>query len=110
MTLFSAGEDSDLVILEGIKYLSTMSLFYILPALTNGMQGFMRGMGKMKITLVSTSIQVVVRVIMTFILISSMGITGISLACALGWMLMILFEYPYAFTFLRKRKSKFPLC
>ncbi len=110
MTLFSAGEDSDLVILEGIKYLSTMSFFYILPALTNGMQGFMRGMGKMKITLVSTSIQVVVRVIMTFILISSMGITGISLACALGWMLMILFEYPYAFTFLRKRKSKFPLC
>ena len=82
MRLFSSDAESDMVIVEGVKYLSTMSLFYILPGLTNGIQGFMRGMGRMKTTLIATTIQVVLRVIFTFALIAHLGITAISLACA----------------------------
>lgn len=108
MRLFSSDAESDMVIVEGVKYLSTMSLFYILPGLTNGIQGFMRGMGRMKTTLIATTIQVVLRVIFTFALIAHLGITAISLACAIGWIAMMIFEYPYAFFFLRKRKKKFP--
>ena len=107
MRLFSSDAESDMVIVEGVKYLSTMSLFYILPGLTNGIQGFMRGMGRMKTTLIATTIQVVLRVIFTFALIAHLGITAISLACAIGWIAMMIFEYPYAFFFLRKRKKKF---
>ena len=82
-----------------------MSFFYLLPSLTNGIQGFMRGMGKMRITLISTTIQVVLRVIFTFILINFMGIESIAIACAVGWIMMILFEYPYTYFMMRKRRS-----
>ena len=109
MRLFSSEEDAENVIIEGVKYLSTMSLFYILPGLTNGMQGFMRGMGKMKVTLIATSIQVVLRVIFTFALITGLGISAISIACAIGWTAMMIYEYPYALIFLRRRKQKYPL-
>ncbi len=101
MGLF-AQSDSDLVIKEGVKYLSTMAFFYILPALTNGMQGFMRGLGKMKITLLSTFIQVAFRVIFTYLLIDSLGIRAISISCAIGWTAMMLFEYPYCYYHIKK--------
>ncbi len=104
LTLFADRAKDPLVIAEGVKYLGTMSFFYILPALTNGMQGFMRGMGKMRITLISTAIQVTVRVIFTYALINGLGIRAISIACALGWALMMAFEYPYAYACLKKRK------
>lgn len=105
MTLFLSGENSSQVLAEGERYLLLMSLFYLLPSLTNGIQGFMRGMGKMRITLISTTIQVVLRVIFTFILINFMGIESIAIACAVGWIMMILFEYPYAYFMMRRRRS-----
>ncbi len=106
MSLFSSGGNADTVITEGVKYLGTMAFFYTLPALTNGMQGFMRGMGKMKVTLISTAIQVIIRVISTYALIPKMGITAISIACASGWIMMMIFEYPYCFLYMRKRKRE----
>lgn len=105
MTLFLSGENSSQVLAEGERYLFLMSFFYLLPSLTNGIQGFMRGMGKMRITLISTTIQVVLRVIFTFILINFLGIESIAIACAVGWIMMILFEYPYTYFMMRKRRS-----
>ena len=97
MSLFVEGEEAALVINEGHKYLSTMAFFYIFPAFTNGIQGFFRGMGDMKVTLISTFIQTSFRVIFTFILVPLYGIHGIAYACAIGWSLMLLFEVPYYF-------------
>lgn len=95
MSLFVTGEGSAEIIGTGCEYLSLMAFFYILPGLTNCIQGFFRGMGKVKITLISTAIQTTGRVVFTFILVPKMGITGIALSCALGWSCMILFEYSY---------------
>ena len=102
MSLFVSGEDSLTVVAEGHEYLSTMAFFYIFPAFTNGIQGFFRGMGDMKVTLVSTFIQTLFRVIFTFILVPRYGIHGIAYACAIGWSLMLLFEVPYYFHSKRK--------
>ncbi len=101
MNLFVAA-DSPEVIREGSLYLSTMAPFYILPAMTNGLQGFFRALGKMKTTLLGTLIQVFFRVVFTFILVPRMGISGICYACAIGWTLMMVFEVPYYF-FTKKR-------
>ncbi len=102
MSLFVSGEDSLTVVAEGHEYLSTMAFLYIFPAFTNGIQGFFRGMGDMKVTLVSTFIQTLFRVIFTFILVPRYGIHGIAYACAIGWSLMLLFEVPYYFHSKRK--------
>ena len=38
----------------GVRFLRTISLFYLMPAATNGIQGFFRGMGDLKVTLNSS--------------------------------------------------------
>jgi len=86
----------------GSSYLALMALFYICPCLTNGIQGFFRGMGKLKVTLFCTFLQTSVRVIVTMALAPSVGIRGIAIACFSGWALMILFEYSYFFVFRRR--------
>jgi len=40
MRLFASGSDADLLVQYGGSYLRTMAVFYILPALSNGVQGF----------------------------------------------------------------------
>lgn len=101
MSLFVTGEDAATVIRTGAEYLSLMALFYFLPAMTNCVQGFFRGMGKLKITLCGTIIQTSIRVIATYLLSPSMGIRGIALACAAGWMMMLFWEIPLCLRTLR---------
>ncbi len=102
VSLFVSGESAPEVISIGVKYLSLMSFFYILPAFTNGLQGFFRGMGKMFTTAVGTTIQITLRTLFTFILAPENGIIGIALSCAIGWSVMLLFEIPYSVITLKK--------
>ncbi|MBO8436056.1 MAG: polysaccharide biosynthesis C-terminal domain-containing protein, partial [Spirochaetes bacterium] len=102
MKLFVSGPDALAVSREGESYLSLMAFFYFFPAFTNGIQGFFRGEGDMKVTLICTFIQTSVRVLFTFILVPYLGIKGIAIACALGWSFMLLYEVPYYMHWKRK--------
>lgn len=95
VALFVAGEQAEAIVGLGAKYLGTMAWFYLFPAFTNGFQGFYRGMGMMKMTLLGTFIQTSFRVIGTWFLVPRIGIYGVSLACAVGWSIMLLVEVPY---------------
>lgn len=97
MQLFAA-QDSVQMVIMGVDYLSLMAFFYILPGLTNGIQGFFRGMGEMKTTLVATFIQISIRTAVVYLLVPRMGISGAALACAVGWSCMLVY------TFFRYRK------
>jgi len=94
MSLFVTGEESAAIIDIGAEYLTLMALFYLWPAMTNCVQGFFRGMGKLKITLCGTFIQTSIRVLATYLLAPSMGIRGIAFACAAGWTMMLVWEIP----------------
>lgn len=102
--LFVTGEDAKAIVMIGAQYLGTMAFFYIFPAFTNGFQGFYRGMGMMKMTLLGTFIQTTLRVIFTWILAPRMGIYGVAIACACGWSVMLLVEIPYYFKVRRAMK------
>lgn len=104
MKLFITDEDISVVSL-GTDYLKMMAIFYILPAYTNGLQGYFRGMGKLNITLAATIIQMIARVLFSYILAPTMGIKGIAYACFLGWTAMLLFEVPFYIWFQRKNKD-----
>lgn len=88
--------DHELVAL-GAEYLSRMAAFYFLSGLTNGIQGYFRGMAKMGFTVLGTLIQITFRVIFTFILVPRLGLFGLAYATAIGWFCMILCHYPLAF-------------
>ena len=93
MTLF-VGESTTEVTRLGVIYLKTMAILYCLPAMTNGLQGYMRGWGKMKVCLASTFVQIVGRVTAAAILIPRFQVAGISYSCLIGWLCMLAFEIP----------------
>lgn len=93
MLLFVKDEE---VILHGVKYLRLISFMYILPAATNGIQGYFRGIGDLKITLLSSFINMGVRVIaaIPLVLIMGMGIEALPLSYLAGWIGMLIAELP----------------
>ena len=95
MTLFAEDGDAQVVSL-GISYLHLISWMYILPGLTNGVQGFFRGIGDLKVTLYSTFMNMFGRVVAVFAMIRLLHMDFASLAWAnmVGWIVMLLFEVP----------------
>ena len=103
VALFVTGEDAGEVIRLGTEYLGYMALFYLWPAMTNGVQGFFRGMGKMYTTMFATFLQAGLRALATWYLAPRMGISGVAVACVIGWTVMLLFEVPYYFYTCKKQ-------
>ncbi|MBR2529062.1 MAG: hypothetical protein IKE58_11410 [Blautia sp.] len=91
MTLFT--KDSDIVE-NGVRYFNIIGFCYWLPCLTNGLQGYFRGIGRMTVTLFATLTQISVRVLATVLLVPVMMIPGVGLACVLGWCAMLSWEAP----------------
>ena len=99
MRLFAA-QDSMQMVSMGVDYLTLMAFFYILPGITNGIQGYFRGRGEMKTTLVATFIQISIRALVVAVLVPRVGLNGAAWACAIGWSAML------CYTFARYRKVR----
>ncbi len=91
MRLFVAEEETEVVRL-GVRYLRLMGFFYFMPGITNGLQGYMRAIGKLDLTMYVTYSQMFTRAIFTYILIGSLGLDAVPLACVAGWLLMMVWE------------------
>ena len=100
MRLFAA-QDSMQMVSMGVDYLTLMAFFYILPGITNGIQGYFRGMGEMKTTLVATFIQISIRALVVAVLVPRVGLNGAAWACAIGWSAMLC----YTVALYRKERS-----
>ena len=94
------------VINEGCTYLRLISFMYILPAITNGVQGYFRGIGDLKITLISSFVNMGVRVLVAAPLILSLnlGISSLPLAYLCGWIGMLIVELPLLYEQLKLLK------
>ena len=88
--------DQPEVVELGVRFLRLVSLFYLMPALTNGVQGGFRGLGDLKITLNSSMLNMAGRVAAAavFVLILHMDIEALPYSYAVGWVLMLLYEVP----------------
>lgn len=93
------------VIGHGVIYLHLISLMYILPAVTNGIQGYFRGIGDLKITLISSFVNMGIRVLAAAPLVFKMhlGIEALPYSYLAGWIAMLIVELPLL---LRKVHSK----
>ncbi len=100
--LFVSGSGNEAVIREGTAYLAIMAFLYVLPGLTNGFQGYCRGVGKIPVTILCTFIQISLRTLGTYMLAERTGIRGIAAASGIGWTAMLLFEIPYVFMHMKK--------
>lgn len=94
MHLFTHDEAT---VVMGEQYLRLIALMYIVPAVTNGVQGYFRGMGDLKITLWSSLFNMGARVAACVLLVfvCKMGITALPWAYLAGWAAMMLYELPF---------------
>ena len=93
MRLFTNDPD---VIRHGVTYLRLISVMYLLPAVTNGVQGYFRGIGDLKITLISSFVNMGVRVAVAGILVFlfSLQIEALPYSYLAGWIGMLVAEFP----------------
>lgn len=91
MKLFVSGSEKE-VILIGVEYLKIMSVFYVLSGFCNIFQGLFRGVGKLRITLIATTMQIAIRVLLSYILAPHTGIKSVCYAIAVGWVFMLLYQ------------------
>ena len=102
MALFVKDEE---VIGHGVIYLHLIAVMYILPAVTNAIQGFFRGIGDLKVTLMSSFTNMTVRVIAAapMILLWNFGIEALPYSYLAGWVAMLLVETPLMIRIYRKK-------
>lgn len=101
MSLFVKDEE---VIGHGVIYLHLIAVMYILPAMTNAIQGFFRGIGDLKVTLLSSFTNMGVRVIAAapMILLWNFGIEALPYSYLAGWIAMMIVEIPLLVKIYRK--------
>ena len=102
MSLFVKDEE---VIGHGVVYLHLIAVMYILPAVTNALQGFFRGIGDLKVTLMSSFTNMAVRVIAAapMVLLWNFGIEALPYSYLAGWIAMLLVETPLMLRIYRKK-------
>lgn len=101
MSIFSSDAE---VCRHGVTYLRLISVMYLLPAATNGIQGYFRGIGDLKITLISSFVNMGVRVLAAAVLVFpfSLGIEALPFSYLAGWIAMLIAELPLLIRSYRK--------
>lgn len=81
------------IVAAGVSYIGLKAFFFLMPGITNAIQGHFRGLGRMKIVLFSTVLQTGIRTLCVFFWVPKMGIRGEAWACFAGWLYMAVVEY-----------------
>ena len=101
MILLMLPEADSATVAEGCSYLMWLAPFYIFDYVGCIMSGYFRGIGKMNWAFYLTFGQVALRVIFSYILVSSMQLSGVALATGIGWTFAIIFVTTH---YIRSRK------
>ena len=103
MRLFA---DEPEVIALGVRFLRLVSLLYLLPSATNGIQGGFRGVGRLQVTLNSSLLNMGGRVAAAalFVLVFRMDIEALPWSYAVGWLCMLVYELPLLFRLLKEKE------
>ena len=88
--------DSGEIIAAGVQYTGTMAYIYLFSYLGEVIQGFFRGIGRLRLTMFASIFQVVLRVTLSYLLVPLFGIHGICMSVASGWVLLVLIEGSYS--------------
>ena len=84
------------VVAAGARYTGTMAYLYLFAFLGEVIQGFFRGIGRLRLTMIASLLQVLLRVALSWLLIPVWGIPGICAAVSTGWVLLVVIEGAYS--------------
>lgn len=103
LTPFLGGEADSMI--HGVSYLHWIGGFYFLSFIGHLFVSWYRGTGRMNITFWGTTIQVAIRVVLSYPLVSVMGLGAVGLATGVGWIVIVMF---HGGVFILERKGIWP--
>ena len=89
----------------GASYMRVISIFYILCFTGNTFVGFFRGVGRMHVLLIGTTLHITIRVILSHLLVGSMDLAAVALATGIGWACMTVYQMICLFRWRRENRS-----
>ncbi len=90
----------------GVTYITVMPVFYLFCTGMSALQGFFRGVGKVKITMIATFSQIIIRCVLAFLLVPEYGIYGVCVSVIAGWVLMFGFDGILCIRYFRKIEAR----
>lgn len=83
----------------GIDYLRVVSIFYVCCFTGSALVGYFRGIGKVHIPFWCSTSHITIRVILSYLLVSHLGLPAIALATGIGWIWAVVYQVlMYTFT------------
>ncbi len=100
--LFLDGAGDGAALASGVGYLRMIALFYVLCFIGNAYVGYYRGIGRVMVPFVGTTLHLSVRVILACILVRTMGLQAVALATGIGWVVVVTYQTAL-YVFMRRR-------
>lgn len=89
----------------GTLYLRILCFFYFLGYTGSAFVGYFRGSGRVDLPLIGTTLHISIRVILSYLLVSQMGMSAVSYATGIGWVAIVVFD---VLMYLHLRKKAAP--
>ena len=86
------GSSDTLALSYGVGYLKVISIFYLLCFIGCAFVGYFRGTGRVHIPFWGTTLHISLRVILSYLLVSRLGLPAIAVATGCGWILVVSFQ------------------
>lgn len=88
-------------VMESAKtYINIISVFYILCFMGSSFVGFYRGVGMVAVPVIGSTLQIAIRAVLSYLMISKFGLSAVAIATGIGWIAIVFFH-----TFIYKRKK-----
>lgn len=86
------GNPSETVMKNAVLYMNVVSVFYILNFIGNAGVGFFRGIGKISVPVIGSTLHISIRVVLSYLLIGRMGLEAVAFATGIGWISVVLYQ------------------
>ena len=77
---------------DGIGYLRCLSVFYTLCFIGSSYVGLYRGIGWVSVPVIGSTLQITIRVILSYALAGSLELVGVAVATGIGWSAIVLYQ------------------
>lgn len=94
------GNPSKAVMQNATMYMNIISVFYILCFIGSAYVGFFRGVGMVAVPVIGSTLQIAIRAVLSYFMISKLGLSAVAIATGIGWIAIVLFH-----TFIYRRKK-----
>ena len=99
------GNPSATVLQNADEYIVIISFFYFLCFTGSSFVGFFRGIGRVEVPVIGTIIQISIRVVLSYLLIGTLGLKAVALATGIGWAVIVIYQI---FTYRKTRRKELP--